>query len=83
MQPREAPYCTQLQQEVEEEEGGHGDEAEGRGEEEKESLLMTAGEREYLDEDGNPCLLFKLPQHVNRPSQLELCIITKRLQSLY
>ena len=72
MQPREAPHCTQLQQEVEED-----DEVEG---EEKGSLLRAAGERKYLDEDGNPCLLFKLPQHVRRPSQL--CIITKSLQGL-
>ena len=80
MQPSEAPHCTQLQQEAEEVGGGGGGD-EGRGQEEGEengSLLMGgAGDREYLDEEGNPCLLFKLPQHINRPSQL--CIIKPSL----
>ena len=80
MQPREAPHCTQLQQEAEEVGGGGGgDEGSGQedGEENGSLLVGGAGDREYLDEEGNPCLLFKLPQHINRPSQL--CIIKPSL----
>ena len=43
MQPREAPHCTQLQQEAEEVEGGGGDEGRGPEGEEKESLLEMGG----------------------------------------
>ena len=79
MQPRQAPHCTQLQQEEEEDKFGRGgDEGRGQEGEEKGRLLATAagaGDNEYLDEEGNPCLLFKLPQHINRPSP-QLCIVS-------
>ena len=66
MQPSDAPHWTQLQQE---EELGDGElmEVKGYGEDVG-SLRRSAGDKEYLEEEGRPFLLFTLPQHMRRPS---------------
>ena len=65
MQPSDAPHWTQLQQE----ELGDGEFMEGKGYGEGVgSLLKSAGDKEYLEEEGRPFLLLTLPQHMRRPS---------------